>query len=524
MVHLAMLISIRERLHLVAFIVVLSVGIGFGLNQQPTYTDAFYYAVGARTLAEGGGFSQPFLWNYIGDPTNLVVPSHTYWMPMPSLLGAIGMRLSGMNYWGAQAVFVALLCLLGMMAGWLAYTLTASRRMLWLTVAVVISGGYYGRFWGMTSTFTPYALFGGACLLALGLGLQRTGWHWFVWAGVLAGLAHLTRADGILLLGCGVLVVVFGGTRRIFSIRQVALYGSLLFITYGLCTAPWWIFNQLRLGMAFPTGGTVGIWLQEYDDLFRYPMDVSLHEFLQSDWREILKVRWDALQHNLLTFLAVEAAIVLAPFTLIGAWQRRGEKLLLPFFLYALLLHLVMTFIFALPGMRGSLLHSSSALWMFWVVLGWEGLDHAIAWVAQRRRTWRKRQAQQVFSVGIACLMGGMSILIAFRQEPMDETAQWMAYLQTNFPADAVLMVNDPSHLYYYTRLSGVVLPNEQPHVIQEIAQRYGVAYLVLELVVDGVSFAAPTDLMNIPTDPPSFLTPIPVPFDTVRMYRIETP
>ncbi|MFZ4829187.1 MAG: hypothetical protein ACOYLB_17690, partial [Phototrophicaceae bacterium] len=342
--------------------------------------------------------------------------------------------------------------------------------------------------------------------------------------GCLAGLAHLTRADGILLLGCGVLVVMLAGQQRTLSMRQVIFYSCLLFIAYGLCTAPWWIFNQARLGMAFPSGGTVGIWLQEYDDLFRYPMDVTVQEFLQSDWRQIAQVRWEALQHNLLTLLAVEMGIVLAPFALIGAWNRRGETLLAPFFWYALSLHLAMTLIFALPGMRGSLLHSSSALWMFWVVLAWEGLDHAIAWVAKRRRTWRKQQAQQVFSVGIAILMVGMSVLIALRQERMDETLEWLAYLQDTLPPDTLLMVNDPSQLYYYTRLSGVVLPNEQLDVIQTIAQRYGVDYLVLESVVDGVSFAATTDLMNIPSDPPSFLTPIPIPFPTIRMYRIETP
>ncbi|MFZ4828587.1 MAG: hypothetical protein ACOYLB_14655, partial [Phototrophicaceae bacterium] len=165
-----MLTAQRERLYLAGFIILLSVAIGFGLTQQPSYTDAFYYASGARTLAEGEGFTQAFLWNYLGDPATINVPSHTYWMPMPSLLGALGMRLSGLNYWGAQAVFVVLLVLLGGLAGWLAHLLTASRRMVWLTVTVVISGGYYGRFWGMTSTFTPYALFGGGCLLMLGLG------------------------------------------------------------------------------------------------------------------------------------------------------------------------------------------------------------------------------------------------------------------------------------------------------------------------------------------------------------------
>jgi hypothetical protein len=42
-------------------------------------------------------------------------------------------------------------------------------------------------------------------------------------------------------------------------------------------------------------------------------------------------------------------------------------------------------------------------------------------------------------------------------------------------------MINDPSALYYFTGLSGVVVPNAPPNVIPELAKRYGVAYVVLD-------------------------------------------
>ncbi|MFZ4829186.1 MAG: hypothetical protein ACOYLB_17685, partial [Phototrophicaceae bacterium] len=204
----------HERLLLLGMMVVLAVGIGLGFAQQPSYGDAFYYAVGARTLAEGGGFTQPFLWNYIGDPTSLTVPSHTYWMPMPSILGAIGMRLGGMNYVAAQLPFVILLVAMGMLSAWLAYILTGSRRVVWLSVIVVMFVGFYGHFWGMTSSFTPYAVFGSACLISLGLGLRHSRWQWFSLAGGCVALAHLTRADGLLLLICGGGVLAWMGWTR----------------------------------------------------------------------------------------------------------------------------------------------------------------------------------------------------------------------------------------------------------------------------------------------------------------------
>jgi hypothetical protein len=45
-----------------------------------------------------------------------------------------------------------------------------------------------------------------------------------------------------------------------------------------------------------------------------------------------------------------------------------------------------------------------------------------------------------------------------------------------------VLMVNDPAALYYHTGRSGVVVPNADPDVVPEIAARYGVTHLELDV------------------------------------------
>ncbi len=61
------------------------------------------------------------------------------------------------------------------------------------------------RFWGATDTFAPYALVGSAGLVFIGLALEngqnsrRAILYWSL-AGAFAGLAHLTRADGLLVL------------------------------------------------------------------------------------------------------------------------------------------------------------------------------------------------------------------------------------------------------------------------------------------------------------------------------------
>ena len=59
------------------------------LLEQPGYTDAYYYFNAAKRLAEGHGLSDPYLWTYFNAPDRLPGPSHTYWMPLESVIARI---------------------------------------------------------------------------------------------------------------------------------------------------------------------------------------------------------------------------------------------------------------------------------------------------------------------------------------------------------------------------------------------------------------------------------------------------
>ena len=83
-------------------------------------------------------------------------------------------------------------------------------------------------------------------------------------------------------------------------------------------------------------------------------------------------------------------------------------------------------------------------------------------------------------------------------------------------------MINDPGQLYYFTGLSGVVLPNEAPETILEIARKYQVGYLLLEEVTSQDTAATSDKLWPILSSPPDFLTPIPLDNPTVRLYAIN--
>ena len=62
-----------------------------GLTARPAYTDAFYYFNAADRLVSGQGLTDPYLWTYIGAPDHIPGPSHGYWMPLASLIAALGM-------------------------------------------------------------------------------------------------------------------------------------------------------------------------------------------------------------------------------------------------------------------------------------------------------------------------------------------------------------------------------------------------------------------------------------------------
>ena len=86
------------RHYLILFIVGLLVPFGISRFQsRPGYMDADYYFVGGMQLAEGKGFTEPYLWNYLDDPSGLPHPSHTYWMPLASIVSAAGMWITGQS-------------------------------------------------------------------------------------------------------------------------------------------------------------------------------------------------------------------------------------------------------------------------------------------------------------------------------------------------------------------------------------------------------------------------------------------
>lgn len=509
---------------------------------QPTYTDSFYHYNAAVRWAQGDGLTDPYIWTYVGQQAVgqpavgqqspvLIVPSHRYWMPATSLFAGASMALFGApaNYAVAQLPLVLFLAATVLIAYALGWRVGGSARHAWAAALLTLFSGFFANFWGEMDTFAPYAFFGAASLAALGVVLtsQPMRWWWLALAGFMAGFGHLTRSDGLLLLMVGVMLLPL---QRQKSWGQRAAAVAVFVAAYLVAMGGWFIHLYQTTGAILPVGGLQAIWFTEYNDLFRYPPDADAARFFADGGgiTRLIETRGVALVHNLQTFFFVEGWIVLMPLILWGAWRRRGW-MLAPVLLFALGLHVAMTFVFPFPGFRGGLLHGAVALIPFWAVLAIVGLDAAIDWMAKRRRTWRPATAKPVFTVGVVLLAVLLTVATGQRRGDVAESAAFYQQLQALLPTDARVLINDPAQLYYYTGLGGAVLPNNPPEVLPQLAQTYAITHLVLEHVVydetdDTIALggALPAPLMPILTQTPDFLIEIESPLPQVRIYAFR--
>jgi hypothetical protein len=150
-------------------------------------------------------------------------------------------------------------------------------------------------------------------------------------------------------------------------------------------------------------------------------------------------------------------------------------------------------------------------------------LDDCIDWIAKRRRTWNAGVAKVIFSGALLAVAVFLSVNIGQRNAVAPvQTPALYSELMEKLPKDARVMINDPGQLYYFTGFSGVVLPNEAPEAILDIARKYQVDYVLLEEVTPENTAASSAKLWPILTAPPDFLSPVPLDNPDVRLYAIH--
>ena len=472
-------------------------------QHSPGYMDAEYYLAGGMSIANGS-WQEPYIWNYLDDPAGLPHPAFSYWMPLASLIAAAGMKLGGgLSFAAGRLGFILLGAGVAPLTAALAYRLHPEHRLALLAGLLAVTAGFYLPYLPTTDTFGLVMLLGGGFLLfSLLLEQTRPGdqprWKSLGFAlglGVLAGLMHLARADGLLWLGVGGLALLcLPDTTWRQRLSQLGLLG----LGYLLVMGPWMARNVSIFGSVLSAGGLRPLWITTYDELYTYPASqLTPQHWLASGLPALLGVRLKALGVNLQSLLAVQGEIFLLPLMLAGLWQLRREWAVRLGVLAWLLVLGVMTLVFPHQGWRGGYFHSAAALQpLLWAVTPL-GLSTIVRWAGEKRK-WNISQAEYVFEVGMLILAAGFSLVFlagrVFGSTPSTASTQpgWDApaerysrigvFLQAlGVPEDAPLMVNNPPGFYLAAGRPSLAVPDGSPETLMAVAQRYGACWVLLE-------------------------------------------
>lgn len=493
------------------------------LVAEPGFSvDAHYYYNGAHIIMSRNGLLEPYIWNYLSAPTHLPAPAFGYWQPGASYLAAAGIAVfgDGAPFGSAQAIFVIVAGTLPILAYSISTRLSDNIWHARLAGILCVFSGFYALVWSLPESFTPFAVSTSACLYLIGSGIEHKSlWTWPL-AGAAAAIAYLTRSDGLLLavmlgIGCALYasryrkplqpdIAPLQPGDEVQRVRLdwpgAALRGTLAIGMFVLVSLPWVLRNLMVFDTIQPGGGLYTAFLIDYNDIFTFQIDGStlIERFLQAGVPTIAKIRWNAFVANLASVIAVNNLIVLTPLTLIGCLQYWRNRWVLPWLVYGLGLFVAMTFVFALPGMRGGFYHSSGALMPVTCALAPLGLDTLVGWGA-KLRGWKLAEARRVFSASLAifsilftCGLIFSRVIgledyrqIAWNQSDTLEVAVREYFERANISADVRVMSNNPPGLYNVTGLGGVPVPAGNETMLLRAADHYKVSYLLLTASID---------------------------------------
>ncbi len=395
--------NIRQNVLLYLFTLFLFAIIAY-LQLGPGYMDADYYYLNARELSSSQIGEEPFLWNYLNESSSLPGPSYLYWMPLTSILTYLSMLLLGAEtFFGARIILLVIAAFIPPITSSICQKLGGNQKQGLLAGLFAIFSGFYLPFITTTDAFGIFMVFGGIYLLLV-FKIYTESEKWWIWGGIglIAGLMHLSRVDGIIWFGASMLLIFFM-SRRYSASRTIAAFLGVG-LGYLVVMGPWYLRNWFEFNTIFPPGNSKTLWLTNYEEIFAFPStQINLENWLASGWVHIFQARLWALGQNLQTTIAVQGAIFLFPFTLFGLYRTRQHFITRFGILIWILIFLLMTFLWPFSGVRGSFYHSAAGVQpLLWAVIPL-GMQVAIDWMA-KKRNWNVASAVKVLTTGFVTI------------------------------------------------------------------------------------------------------------------------
>ncbi len=471
--------------------------------QQPGVVDAYYYYQAAENWRNGQGFVENTVWNYqvsTYNPTqpppagNLTHPAFDYWNPLASWLAAGGMFVLGTNWFAAALPFMlcaALLAPLGYYLGRLMFG-EWQNRYSWAMGLIMLFPGRYFLYWGVTDNFSSFALVSLLCLITLHHGLYRDD-RWLIATGVLAGLAYLSRSDGVFFVLT--LLICFLWVRWRPLVGLISWKPRWVMLGAGLGAAlvtvlPWLIRNYAEFGAIIPASSGKAIWLREYTELFSFSLPLTPQHYFDWGIGNILSSKLGALSLNA-SLLIFQGPFLLGPFFLGGLFVLvRGMRLnryaaALPFLVHIAVLYFIVSLVFTELGNHGTIFHAAGGFLPFQAGTAVATCD-VIARAYGRRR---KLENFKPFSAALVCLLMFLTIgltLYFSAQRSSDWNSDFNyaitlnEWFTSNNVTKDVIIVGEPLSFYHATKRPAIGQASDGVVANLEAARRYGATYLVL--------------------------------------------
>ena len=437
----------------------------------PPLDDPAFYLQTARHLAAGRGLVSDVLWSYQYAFPTVTHPSHEYWMPMATLLMAPWIKALGDSLFAAQipgTLSGALLAPFTYMLGRIVHP--DDRRIAGGAALLLLAGALPVYQAASVDSAAPFALLGAGALLAGGLAVERRSVWLSLLAGLLGGLACVTRSDGMLIPALtGLLFVLHHKLTRRSLLMSAALTAG--------CALPigaWWLRNLNAFGVLQPVSPMIAASLQDYAQMFNWNAPPTLRSLLERGPGFVAGLRGQALGHNLSVW-----ALISFPFGAFGWVGLAGSRrpLLQAGLAYGVMLGLVSGIVFSVPTLAGLFYHSAGAT-LPWLAVG---AALVIARLAQRRKS---------AAFGLAAATAALIIVqsaIAWPRAIEDsrrnaslfgEAAAWLATHAA--PAEPVLATQAHS-LNLASGQPSMMLPVGQGlAVVRDLAEHYSARYVVV--------------------------------------------
>ena len=473
------------------------------LIEFPKPEDTAYYVGVARNLVEGRGLVSDALWSYGTPPLVFPRPAFEVWLPLPSLLAAIPLALSGAQapipletaMREGQVVSSLLGALVAVLAWRLAADVASERALpVWrartlaigtgLTVAVYLPLLLHSALPDSTMLFGVLAL--GACLLMTRILREPRGARFtdrrLVALGLLLGATALTRNEALwLALAWAALAWRLRGetgATRGRLIGVVAVVSLLVFAPWAL--RDWAVFGNPLPGQAVSNALSVSGF-----DVFAWNVPPTLARHLAVGPATLLEMRISGLGHNLgnvLLFLGI-------PLSAIGVvalpWQARSRALR-PLVIVSLVTFLVSSLVFPVATTWGTFLHAAAPVHVLLILSALGMLDAAISDLG-RRLGWTRPVAwlgpllavfaSALFSVALLPSFGAGSRLTERTYEVL---AEQMAAIGAPLDGSAPVIHDFPIWLAETERVPTLALPDEPPTDVLDLATRFRARWLIV--------------------------------------------